>query len=269
MSHEPLMSGWDRAIVGPHDNRRHTTDTKAYPFNTVCHLMRDFGDGRWRGASGVFIAPNVILTAAHCLYKHRLGRGPVRLLAAPGQRDRDNTPLGKWVGAAFHVPRAYITASPVRRRRYDYGVVVLKRRAGLDRFMPLRAPTRQQWRQWTTTRPLTVCGYPSDKPFGTQWYHREFLRVLTPTRLFYTVDTCPGHSGSPIWAGGGPEPVLVGVHTTGATDKRGRPYGCKRDSVLAPDGALNSGVRFTAQVLHNLRQAVRGRSRAMRRFVIG
>jgi V8-like Glu-specific endopeptidase len=263
--------GADYAIIGPHDNRVQSFDTRLFPFNTVCHLLRDFGNGRWLGASGVFVGPQAVVTAAHCLYKHALGRGPRRLLALPGRSDRDTLPFGVSPAVRFYVPLEYLRAQGLARRRFDYGLVVLQRpQRGLTRFMPMRALDNRQWRIQRLQHPLTICGYPGDKPTGTQWFHRERMRKLTPSRLFYTVDTCPGHSGSPIWTRVNGRSALVGVHTSGIIDQQGRPYGCRKDTVLAPPGALNSGVRFTPAVLANLRQLIRGSTPpAMRAFEIG
>jgi V8-like Glu-specific endopeptidase len=71
---------------------------------------------------------------------------------------------------------------------------------------------------------------------------------VTPRRLFYSVDTCPGHSGSAVWIERGRGPEIVAVHTMGVLDAEGRSYGCKRGAVLAPPGLLNSGVRLTKEV---------------------
>lgn len=259
----------DYAVIGPYDGREQTYDTRQFPYNSVCHLLRDFGNGRWLGASGVLIAPNVVLTAAHCLYKHRLRRGPMRLLAAPGRGDRDKLPFGKIAATRFYVPLDYIKAQSLKRRRYDYGVVILRPPLSpIKRFMPFKALDGNQWRVQNQKSPITICGYPSDKPIGTQWHHQERLRKLTPTRLFYTVDTCPGHSGSPIWTNISGRPTLAGIHTTGVLDEKGRSYGCKKGTVLAPPGMLNSGVRFTPEVVANILHAIQGRSVRMKSFSV-
>jgi V8-like Glu-specific endopeptidase len=108
----------DYAVVGPTDNRVQEADTTGFPFNTVCHLGRDFGDGRLRGCSGVLIAPTIVLTAAHCLYSLLLGRAPRRILVHPGRRDRDTLPFGSREAAHAYIPRGFVGARggvPVRR----------------------------------------------------------------------------------------------------------------------------------------------------------
>src|ERR1700730_2568828 len=135
----------DYAVIGPTDNRVQEADTTGFPFNTVCHLGRDFGDGRLRGCSGVLIAPTIVLTAAHCLYSLLLGRAPRRILVHPGRRDRDTLPFGSREAAHAYIPRGFVGARggvPVRPQIYDYGIVALPAAfRGLDRFMPLHPPT--------------------------------------------------------------------------------------------------------------------------------
>lgn len=45
---------------------------------------------------------------------------------------------------------------------------------------------------------------------------------------------------------------IVGVHTSGILDEKGRSYGCNKATVLAPSGLLNSGVRITPEVIANI-----------------
>ena len=246
----------DYALVGPTDNRIHEIRTRRFPFNTVCHLGRDFGDGLLRGCSGVLIGPRCLLTAAHCLYSMKLQRPPGKIRVAPGRIDRDQFPYGTMQASAAYVPRRFIQArTPAERRAHDYGLLLLPRPfPGLRRFMPMQALSDTALKRMRGTgRKLTVAGYPADRPVGSLWHHSEHLRRFTPQRLLYTVDTCPGHSGSPVWTPFKKEPTLVAVHTSGILDERGRSYGCAQGTILAPAGTMNSGVRLTPQLLANLR----------------
>lgn len=251
LSGEPL----DYALVGPADNRIHEINTQRFPFNTVCHLGRDFGTGlRW-GCTGALFAPLRLLTAAHCLYSLKLGRSPRQIHVAPGRGDRDRLPYGTQRAVAAFVPRHFIHAgSRAERRANDYGLILLGHPfPAIQRFMPLRALSDASLRRLHTRRGnLTVAGYPADRPIGTLWRHSEALRRFNSRRIFYTVDTCPGHSGSPVWMEVLGQPALVAVHTSGILDERGRSHGCARGTVLAPPGSLNSGVRLTPTIVANL-----------------
>ena len=129
--------------------------------------------------------------------------------------------------------------------------------AGIRRPLSLRVLSDGDLSRLRASDALTVAGYPADRPIGTMWRHSERLRRYSPELLLYTVDTCPGHSGSPIWAAMAGEPVVIGIHTSGILDGQGRAYGCGLGTVLAPGGLSNTGVRVTAEVAENLRNPER------------
>jgi V8-like Glu-specific endopeptidase len=253
----------DYAVVGPTDNRVQEADTRRFPFNTICFLGRDFGDGRLRGCSGVLVAPRLVLTAAHCLYNLVLRRAPSRIVVMPGRRDRDSLPFGARPAARAYVPRGFLGERgrvPARPQIYDYGIVTLASPfRGPARFMPLHSPSDAALASIQRHELVTIAGYPGDRPIGTMWRHSERLDGWTARRLFYTVHTCPGHSGSPIWRIGRSRvgPAVIGVHTSGIVDEQGRAYGCSRGTILAPPGMHNSGLRVTAEIIADLRDPER------------
>jgi V8-like Glu-specific endopeptidase len=251
----------DSAIIGEVDNRVQEVDTQRFPWNTICHLCRSFPNNPCSGCSGTLIAPDLVLTAGHCLYSIRFSGPPKAIHVAPGRVDRDTPPYGTIKAAQCWVPRGFIEGTD--RAVWDFGVIRLARPfRRISRFMPMRALADAELRDVAANRLVSVAGYPSDRPVGTLWRHSERLKRVTPRRLFYSVSTCPGHSGSGISTDRGNGPEIIGVHTTGILDTEGRSYGCVRGSVMAPANLMNSGVRLTPAVIDAVLYPQRARSGA-------
>ena len=239
--------GLDTALIGPLDNRVQEIRTTRFPWNTIVHLCRDFGGGKCSGCSGILVDPGRVLTAAHCLWSAARGASPTRIFVIPGRSDRKTMPYGAVPARAWYVPRGFIEGP--RTAEWDFGVILLARPVeGIARFAPLRPQDDAAMARYLRAEPITIAGYPSDRPLGTMWRHTENVVGFDARRLFHTVDTCPGHSGSAILADFRGEPGIVGVHTAGLLDAEGRSHGCKRGSTLAPPGSRNSGVRLLSEV---------------------
>jgi V8-like Glu-specific endopeptidase len=238
----------DSAIIGPVDNRVQEVDTQRFPWNTICHLCRVFPGNPCAGCSGTLIAPDIVLTAGHCLWSQRFSGPPRAIHVAPGRIDRDTPPYGTIKAAHYWVPRGFIDGPD--RAIWDFGVIHLVRPfRQIKRFMPMVALDDPGLHHVAAHRRLSVAGYPSDRPIGTMWRHSERLKRVTVRRLFYSVSTCPGHSGSSVTIDRGRGPEIIAVHTTGVLDTEGRSYGCARGSVLAPASLMNSGVRLTPAII--------------------
>ncbi len=255
----------DLAIVGPVDTRVQEIRTTRFPWNTLVYLCRDFGSGGCSGCTGTLIGPRRVLTAAHCLWSTVRGGPPRRIFVIPGRRDRDTMPYGAIESREYWLPRGFIHGP--NKSAWDWGLIVLKRKvpAAISHFMRLRPLRDEEINRLAARGRITIPGYPSDRPIGTLWRDTERLVRADSRRMFHTVDTRPGHSGSPILSRlNGGDPVIVGVHTAGILDPEGRSHGCKRGTVLAPPGSVNSGVRLVPDMVETLADPARPRSGAAR-----
>ncbi|MBD0273321.1 MAG: trypsin-like serine protease, partial [Acetobacteraceae bacterium] len=249
----------DLSVVGPVDDRVQEIQTTRFPWNTMVNLCRDFGDGQCAGCSGALVGPRRVLTAAHCLWSLKRRAAPRRILVAAGRSDRDTMPYGTVEARRYWVPRGFVDGP--NRGEWDWGVIELPRPfPRIRRFPPVRPLPDAALARLAAQGRITVAGYPSDRPIGTLWRHAERLVRFGRRRLFHTVDTCPGHSGSPILARLGGTAAVIGVHTAGLLDAEGRSHGCNRGAVLAPPGSVNSGVRATPAMLEALARPAASRT---------
>ncbi len=264
--------GIEYAVIGPRDDRfpilarRRRPSSLLFPTNTICFLEIVRRDGSLIGTgSGTLIAPQVVLTAKHVLMDVNPPRGRVGRAVGPLFPRIRVTPGTDLSAATEHFRRPAtppsIVADSARFRvdpNLDYGVIILP--------TPFRAPSRFMMLQprsaLRTATLLTIAGYPCDKRTGTMWGHSGHIPLtrVTTTHLFYTIDTCPGHSGSPIWLLGNNEiRLLLGIHTSGpdpATsasrcDNDPRPGAqCRPTGApVTPVSGENAGVRVTCHVI--------------------
>ena len=253
-----LIDEAEYAVVGPTDGRSRVPDTSRFPWSAVCHIERDFGDGRLTGCSAFFVGPTTLLTAGHCLMspmRHmlKLPSRPKRIRITPGRANSNTKPFGTQWAKSWRVHPRYAKRP---HALVDIGVIELERPfSPSPGFFRLATPNDTRYRALRARRLVHVSGYPGDKPKGTQWQHEERLDKVTPHQLFYSVDTCPGHSGAPIWmfVDDTTTPCVVGVHTSGPKPHAGGAWGCRAGVPLAPAGLFNRGVRLTPKVLTELK----------------
>jgi V8-like Glu-specific endopeptidase len=277
---EQLGAGFSAAqeaepeIIGP-DTRVKVTDTLKAPFRYICNFELDQPVGPRAMCSGTLIGPSTVLTAGHCMS----GFGAAHMRIIPG-RNGTLEPLPATRAASFQIAAGFVPSTPtdygVVQLRDPIGIRIgywsLRHRLGTGDAIGTSisaAPLPQNVGKLL----VNLSGYPADKPsaarFGcidrTQPRNRCFHSALTNAHrtrtcgteqwraydrsvqeragiLEYLDDTCPGHSGSPVWVRRDPSMggrVLVAIHVSG--DNPPRPV-------------ANRSVRITPRVLADIQR---------------
>lgn len=197
----------EEAII-ERDDRVQVTDTRDFPFRSICHLRIKTKAGRYYIGTGWFNGPRTIITAGHCVYVHRQG-GYVSDIEIFPARNGSYQPL------TLH-PQDLVATAGWRHNKSqesDYGAIILSQgpgygyfgfdsfsRADLERILPY------------------VVGYPGDKPKGTMWGHGRRLSRVYPNQIRYAIDTYGGQSGAPVFARfDGDDYVAIGIHNYGGS----------------------------------------------------
>lgn len=205
---KPLGDLSPESVIGA-DGRTQVTNTSAYPNSAIAHLEVYFPSSS-STCTGWFMSRNRLATAGHCVYNATAGGWATSIIVYPG-RDGSTAPFGSYSAINWYTVTKWISTG---NSKYDYGLIKLGSDVG----------STVGWfgYGWTAddsfllNRKSNVRGYPGDKAYGTMWTMKGRIQEVKKTRLFYSVDTFGGQSGSPHYGKWGScNPCSFGIHTYG------------------------------------------------------
>lgn len=211
-------------VVLADDDREQITDTTAFPWRCICHLVITAPDNsRWVG-TGWLASPRLVITAGHCVFLYGAGGWARQIEVYPG-RNGTSTPFGSLVSSDL---RSVSRWTEEQDAEYDYGAIRLPESTAVG-FFGYAALTDAELREAL----VNVYGYPADKQQGTLWGSARKLSQVQPRTLVYNISTYGGQSGCPVFLKEGEDRTAAGIHNYG--DLKG-----------------NSATRITADVYDDI-----------------
>ncbi len=216
----------DRAIVGP-DDRVAMTES-AFPWSAIGKLVSPNDDGTVSTCTGTLIAPDIVLTNAHCIVDQRSHAVRQRIAFLPNLvrgRVRDDADVA-WTTAVEYGTDFRNDGPNANSSRDDWGLLKLNQPLG-EKYGHLgwRALDGDYLADYPET--YIVVGYsgdfPEDQPGETASAH--FYCSITGERgevLEHTCDTMPGASGGPILTQLDGEYTIVGLHAGARVAENGQ-----------------------------------------------
>ncbi|CQR25938.1 choline binding protein G [Streptococcus varani] len=183
------------------DDRVNVYDTNRDPYRKVVFIISYFKNGTPNGGTGVLVAPNKVLTAAHIIRKTDTNEWAEYVAVFPG-RNRDYYPYGGLTGTNFHVFSSYKnnTASSYTNEKMNDDLAVVSLPYSFPSsvgFLPIVNNVQAQQR-------VATIGYPgSDRiedvgKIGGMYVVSGPIMNIEDKIIRYQMDTTPGHSGGPV-----------------------------------------------------------------------
>lgn len=230
-----IRRGNQELLIQPDKDRRTPISVPSpsnLPWKSVGKLEIDFPNGKTYVGTGTLIAPDLVLTAGHCLYQDSKG-GLAKEIRFFSGEEEDSFVISKKILPAY----AWMKEETPN---WDFGVFSLTERIGeeSDDYLEPSIANSSKFLDHRDSELLDhriqVTGYPGEKQ--GMWTMTGDVYYMDNELLYYQIDTTPGQSGSPIWAtwedSEGSHPYsIIGVHING----------------IAGNPRFNGGVYFNAE----------------------
>ena len=199
-------------IIGKNDLVK-VKNTLQYPYSTSAYVESEFRgvkngkDVTYRGSAN-FIKDNVLITAAHNIYKHEFGKDAEELYVTPA-RTPNSVPFDRIKVKEARYLKEFRNTAPDELTTYDLAVLILEEPIGAQ-LGTLGLPNNIENLKGIGA---TITGYPAISE--DEQMYTGFKNILQDTGdfLFYQIDTKGGASGSAVYDSTN---RVVGVHVSGS-----------------------------------------------------
>jgi len=184
-----ITTQYAETVIGA-DGRTRITATTSFPSRAIAFLVVTFPKASGT-CSGWYYGARIVATAGHCVYNATYGGWATSIKVYPG-RNGTSTPYGYTTAhRMFSVTGWTGSANP----DYDYGAIQTNSAKG--NTVGWFGYFWQSSNYFPGT--FNVRGYPGDKTYGTMWTMSGLNKATTTRRLWYSIDTAGGQSGSPYY----------------------------------------------------------------------
>jgi V8-like Glu-specific endopeptidase len=198
----------NRARILNADDRTAVTDPTTLPWRTIGQIRAWWGAQGFTG-TGVLVAPDQVLTAAHCVYRANLGGWAGDVTFTPARVGK-TPPFGTARAIRYAVPRGYTQSQD---EAHDVVLVTLDQPIGNETgLMEVAGATQDQYDPGGAL--LHSAGYPADKPGSMYAVSGSVVSGAGSDSVWQIdLDATFGQSGSPIWidAPSDGRPIVVAV----------------------------------------------------------
>jgi len=189
------------------DGRERILTTTKWPYSFNAQLSIEM-DGKTYIGSGALVGPHHLLTCAHNVYNDQKKRWAQEINCYPALND-SYAPFGEAKAVKVYTFTDWTDRGD---KHYDIALLILNHSIGkFTGWGGLLCTSDAE----LTQEKVNIVGYPGDKGMRQMWGMEHTLDKISPEEFEYSIDTCPGQSGSAIWIDKFGNPMILGVHTLG------------------------------------------------------